>query len=1078
MQIAQQIGPYQIVEEIARGGMAVVFRATDMRDGKTVALKILPPYFAHNPAFVKRFLKEGTNAARLKHPNIVRIFDAGEENGHYYIVMEFIRGKTLAQILAEKGEPLEVEKVIGILEQIASGLSYAHERGVVHRDIKPSNIILAEDSGRAMIMDFGIAKQITKEETMVTAPGSTVGTPAYMSPEQVRGDAYLGPESDIYSLGVLTYRLLSGQLPYPVENTLLLMNHILHEPPRSLLEARPDIPLGIAYVVMKALAKNPAHRYPNALAFIKDLKRGRYWAPSQREYRKVLDFTKSFSPAQLTTTKTYNKPPTRGFGAIRWALILTSLAILIAMGVSYFLTPWQNWLPSKNQVAEEKAIAGAPNTIAASPTIIWSPTPSPTITPTATKTSTPIPTPTESLTTPQSTTSQTILVPYESDDAAFTMLIPIDWTMTKKNGDVIFASVDGLKRVQVRHLSNVSATHASIDVVLDELLQEAETAFQQIEVGVRTRDEINGIIRVRQPITAEVLGAIFFGETLAVQHEDEAFLILAAAPLSQKPTFQQVFEVIIGSFKLNQVRAAAASPTPEAKPTPTLIVVLKPTATPTRKPSSKPKPTSTSRVTRPSDPNLVLDFENELRWLIGDQKYGTAYGTREKAAEGQRALKIQYENLPGARNRGEHFIVLMRPQSVTIPGQPNALKAQVFGNNDNAFLNLWLRDADGEVWQFTFGQIHHTGWKTLYLPIDPEGEWPVDIVQHKRNAKLDYPLKLVGLVVDNTQTEPISGVIYVDELRLAEQEDLQIAEKSPGSSPTKPPVASKETPTTSAEEPMAPVALIGHIAYSIWNPGLKNYQIQLVNANGTNSHTYYVGATQPDFCLHPRGRMVADGTKAGLEGIMVIENGQAREVFPNTTDTLPACSPEGQRVVFESRREGGPHIWIHPDINIHDDLASTRFTFGEYPSWSSKWQIIWKGCDYWAGSGGNCGIWVVPDGWGSPLRLSSDASDTAPDVAPDGQTVVFMSHRTGTWQVYSVPAYGGELRQLTTQGDNGLPTWSPDGRDIAFVSNRDGGWGLWVMHADGSYQRKIITLEAGFGAGPIDWTRQRISWGP
>lgn len=191
---------------------------------------------------------------------------------------------------------------------------------------------------------------------------------------------------------------------------------------------------------------------------------------------------------------------------------------------------------------------------------------------------------------------------------------------------------------------------------------------------------------------------------------------------------------------------------------------------------------------------------------------------------------------------------------------------------------------------------------------------------------------------------------------------------APIPTPTRKALASPNTPTPTALPVSANLA--GHIVYSIFDSGQNTYHILMRNADGSNPIYVYQGATQPDFCLKPANRVIANGLRAGVEGTIAIDLGVGdREVVPNTLDTLPACSPEGKRVLFQSARQGSDFIWIHSDINVRDDQASYTFYAGQYPSWSSRWQIVWRGCDYWAGSGANCGIWQSPDRRGASSAI-------------------------------------------------------------------------------------------------------------
>ena len=247
-----QLGPYQILGELGRGGMAVVYRGYHPALNRTVAIKVLPPQLAMDASFVQRFMQEARNAARLDHPNIVTIHDVGQADGTYYIVMQEAPGQSLTSLIQREGR-LPLERVITILAQIASALDYAHAQGLVHRDIKPGNIIVGPGD-KAMLTDFGIAK--AAEGTRLTQTGAIIGTPEYMSPEQAKGEP-VGPATDIYSLGIVLYEMLAGRTPFGADNTPAVLYKQVHEQPIPLRRAAPDLPAGVDAVLARALAKSP-----------------------------------------------------------------------------------------------------------------------------------------------------------------------------------------------------------------------------------------------------------------------------------------------------------------------------------------------------------------------------------------------------------------------------------------------------------------------------------------------------------------------------------------------------------------------------------------------------------------------------------------------------------------------------------------------------------------------------------------------------------------------------------------------------------------------------------------------------
>ena len=259
----QTVGKYKLLERIGHGGMAEVYKARHPKLDRIVTIKILHGYLAEGKDFLARFEREARSVANLRHPHIVQIHDFDVDHETYYMVMEYIDGGTLQDRMADlarDGKYLPLDQVMAILDQIAEALDYAHKKDVIHRDIKPSNILLSS-SGEAFLADFGIARMVST--TQFTSTGALLGTPTYMSPEQCKGQG-LTSVSDIYSLGVILYELLTGQVPFSADTPLELIQKCVNEPllPPSLL--RPGLPKSIEAVVEKALAKDPAERYQSA----------------------------------------------------------------------------------------------------------------------------------------------------------------------------------------------------------------------------------------------------------------------------------------------------------------------------------------------------------------------------------------------------------------------------------------------------------------------------------------------------------------------------------------------------------------------------------------------------------------------------------------------------------------------------------------------------------------------------------------------------------------------------------------------------------------------------------------------
>jgi eukaryotic-like serine/threonine-protein kinase len=264
-------GKYRLEARIGEGGMAEVFRGLDVRLDRPVAIKILKPDLAKDPGFVERFQREAQAVARLNHPGIVSVFDSGSDDGTHYIVMELIEGRTLGEFLAGGGH-LSADKSVEIAEHVCDALGAAHANGVIHRDIKPGNIIV-DRRGVVKVTDFGIAHFATGPDTLAKT-ATVLGTAAYLSPEQAKGEP-VDERSDIYSLGCVLYEMLTNSPPFGGDSAVAVATKHVNEAPVPPSARSQDVPPRLDAVVMRALAKNPANRYPNALAFKSDLERAR-----------------------------------------------------------------------------------------------------------------------------------------------------------------------------------------------------------------------------------------------------------------------------------------------------------------------------------------------------------------------------------------------------------------------------------------------------------------------------------------------------------------------------------------------------------------------------------------------------------------------------------------------------------------------------------------------------------------------------------------------------------------------------------------------------------------------------------
>jgi hypothetical protein len=311
--VGKTLGQYQILREIGRGGMAVVYEAYQPALVRTVAIKVLPPQLALDQQFVQRFLLEARSAARLEHPNIVTIHDVGVADGVYYIVMQKLAGEPL-NVLIRRATRLPPKRAVRIAAQVALALDYAHQNRVVHRDIKPANIIV-DAHDHAVLTDFGIAK--AAEGGGLTRTGIAMGTPEYMSPEQANGQP-VGPASDIYSLGIVLYEMLAGQAPFRADSTPAVLYKQVYERPAPVRGLVPGVPVALEQVLATALTKDPAQRY----------RRGRDMAAALQ-----LAGAQADAAEQMTRPATGKRPQPQAVAGSRRGVQTDRRTLALAIGV-------------------------------------------------------------------------------------------------------------------------------------------------------------------------------------------------------------------------------------------------------------------------------------------------------------------------------------------------------------------------------------------------------------------------------------------------------------------------------------------------------------------------------------------------------------------------------------------------------------------------------------------------------------------------------------------------------------------------------------------------------------------------
>jgi serine/threonine protein kinase len=321
----EHLSNYKIIGKLGKGGMATVYKAHELSLNRVVALKVLSPQLSEDKDYIKRFQREAQAAAQLNHPNIVQVYAIGEEKGLYYFAMEYIKGKSLAHIKKEKGV-LAPEKAVTIIKQVAEALAEAHGAGLVHRDIKPSNIMI-DSLGRAKVTDFGIA-YVSHAQTKLTREGSIIGTPEYLSPEQCEGKT-VDQRSDIYSLGVTLYEVLTGKTPYEADTPVSMLMKIVKGDFPPISEVSPNVPASLRDIVEKMMQTDPNKRYAN-----------------MEEVKKAFEgFEKSAFPSgqpaeKMPVTATYQEIEAQsearaGSKSSKWAAVVVAAVIVLLMGGAF-----------------------------------------------------------------------------------------------------------------------------------------------------------------------------------------------------------------------------------------------------------------------------------------------------------------------------------------------------------------------------------------------------------------------------------------------------------------------------------------------------------------------------------------------------------------------------------------------------------------------------------------------------------------------------------------------------------------------------------------------------------------------
>lgn len=672
----EQIGPYRVDDELGRGHEAVVFRAEDTLYERDVALKILPPYLTREAERAREFISQGREAARLRHPNIVEVYDTGQADGYHYIAMQLAEGGTLERLLADKSGPWPEAEVIALVEQLASALDYAHTNGFVHGRLGPDNVLLSQKK-RVLLNNFGASMEANAVHTLRLARDSVMDQLAYLAPEQAKGSDEIDRRTDIFSLGVLAYRLFTGEMPFRGGNSLALLRAIIESPlaPGEQMERlSPDV----AAALKRAMAKDPGDRWQSAGEFAaalteppEDVEKAELApvrnldlnaTPIQVAARAVKTPTTALKPAGRTVVA---KPARKQTDASLWDKLKSKrtwavAGIVAGMVVTVLLifALLSSLVPSLRQLATDSApvvenvnqrdasqsdggqdnvpeialnstatatadIDGQESGIASDP--ITSTNIGAADAVTETHVSAPPAEKTEPPTADPTAVPMVLvpMVPYEAPDGTFSVALPADWQPSVGNELVRFGADDELPiEFFVKHLADEKGGRTAQALMKEYLAQGvlADDASLQNVRMIEERAYSNTAWQGHEQILqATHLGTPVLVRLLAVTNDEAAFILGSSVEPEQEALLGSVVSSIVNSFRIKAAAVAQAptsTPTPKASPTvppsPTRTDTPEPTATAT------PLPTETRELLAYSGGGFQADADDaELRATEG-----------------------------------------------------------------------------------------------------------------------------------------------------------------------------------------------------------------------------------------------------------------------------------------------------------------------------------------------------------------------------------------------------------------------------------------------------------------------------
>jgi len=497
-------------------------------------------------------------------------------------------------------------------------------------------------------------------------------------------------------------------------------------------------------------------------------------------------------------------------------------------------------------------------------------------------------------------------------------------------------------------------------------------------------------------------------------------------------------------------------------PTPTPRQTRTRTPTATRTPIVTRTPTRTPTRVTPR-PGEITDMEYFGAWQRGDEPNGTFTQSAAQKVQGSYSGRLDYD-FPSPTN---DYVVFKQRHSIAL--EPSQVSAWVYGDGSGHFLNVWILDSQGQTWQIPLGRVTHTGWQQMAGTLDVNQPWPWAHISGPDNNAIDYPVSFQALILDdNPDAYAGRGTLYIDDLRAGYQAEATTA----GNTTPSPSITATSAPPAATTGPK------GRIVFAAYNPGIGSYTLYTVRPDGSELHAIADYAHQPN--MSPNGeRVIVKCVGGGRDDLwsLRVDGTDWQQLTTHTDDRFPSWSPNSLIIGYASSRQGDGLFRLYTrDSLVTTDITS--FVLGQYPIWADTWEIVYSGCDYGWGTGANCGLWRAINGR-RPAAMTYNPADIPTDA--NATEILFLRPEDNNWEIYRMPLTGGSAVPLTgSSGNDGPAAFSPDGQSVAFLSTRSGAWALYTMSRTGSDVRKVIDLpnSAGYGAAPHPWTDQRISWGP